>query len=1004
MIGKTISHYRILGQVGEGGMGVVYVAEDTRLGRRVAIKFPHAGRDESHYRSRFLREARAVSLLTHKNIAAVFDYGETEEGQPFIVMELVTGQTLGDMLAAEGLSVARSVEIIREVAEALSEAHRRGIVHRDIKPSNVIVNERGEVKVLDFGLAKQLHEDDPASGPDGRLLTMTRTRSDVVIGTPLYLSPEQARGAKVDGRSDLFALGALLYECVAGRPAFSGSNVIEIGAQVLHFDPLPPSRFNPRVTADLDRLTLTALAKKPEDRYQSAREMAADLARLRPRLPNDTVRTRRLSTDDNLARPSALTTVALNLRRPRFSPLALLATLLVAFFAIWGYGYLREPAAHKPAAEAVRLYEEGVAGLREGAYYKASKLLEQAVEADQKFAVAHARLGDALMGMDYLDRAREEALSALQLTQGRPSAARGDALYIEAVTSTVLGHYPEAVRAYSELVKLNPSQPEAHLDLGRAYELNNETVKAIDSYTEASRLRPGYAAALLRLGALHARQKKLSAAAKEFQDALKLYAESGNKEGEAEAHFQYGRLLVELRKQAEARPELQSALDLARETDNRYQVVQALLQLINTEQNTERARDYAREALDIAQANRMNALIMLGYARLGQVYFTENRDADAQLALEQALRMAGAEKVRRVEALAFLFLGQIRYRQGDRDEAERMVTTARDFYQQGGYRKEADQAAAVLSRFRRLRGDFAGALQAFEQQLRHADPAADPHQVGVLHRECGAVLLFQGNYVEALKHFDEALKTFNSLEDKAYAAYCQLVRGTALWQLGRREEAAAALREAAEFAANPSNPKNPLKDLLMNVRLQEAQMALSGLRFAEARAAGRQALELAQGRVGPPVDVEAVADSVLGLSETLSGNRARGRELCEQAVAVALKINDPWLVSISRLALAQALLEGGDAEGARAAALEAVDFFARSGSDSCEWQAQAVAGLAGLRAGSEPEAARASLSRAHELLSRLENSWGADALGTYLSRPDLQSLRRRMGGASPTSR
>src|SRR2546423_4701911 len=168
MIGKTISHYRILGQIGEGGMGVVYVADDVLLGRRVAIKIPHAGRDERHYRARFLREARAVSALVHKNIAAVYDLGETDDGQPYIVMELVAGQTLGDILTGTGISLARAVEITREVAEALSEAHRRGIIHRDIKPSNVIINDRGEVKVLDFGLAKQLDEEFVNSTPDAQ--------------------------------------------------------------------------------------------------------------------------------------------------------------------------------------------------------------------------------------------------------------------------------------------------------------------------------------------------------------------------------------------------------------------------------------------------------------------------------------------------------------------------------------------------------------------------------------------------------------------------------------------------------------------------------------------------------------------------------------------------------------------------------------------------------------------------------------------------------------------
>src|SRR5437588_4578552 len=377
MIGKTISHYRILGQIGEGGMGVVYVADDLLLGRRVAIKIPHAGKDEQHYRARVLREARAVSNLNHKNIAAVHDLGETEDGQPYIVMELVSGQTLGDMLAGPGLSLTRAVEVVREVAEALAEAHRRGIVHRDVKPSNVIIDERGEVKVLDFGLAKQLDEEFAhASTPDVQALLAARTRSDVVIGTPLYFSPEQARGAPVDGRSDLFALGALLYECVAGRPAFSGSNVIEIGAQVLHFDPPPPSRFNARVTAELDRLILKALAKRPEERFQTAAEFAAELSRVRSRLSDsDTAHTRRLATAENLIRSSALITIQ-RLRHKRVSPLTLLASLAALLAVFWGVNYLRKPSLHKPSPAALASYEQGGEAMRRRELYKARALLQ----------------------------------------------------------------------------------------------------------------------------------------------------------------------------------------------------------------------------------------------------------------------------------------------------------------------------------------------------------------------------------------------------------------------------------------------------------------------------------------------------------------------------------------------------------------------------------------------------------------------------------------------------
>lgn len=157
MIGQVVSHYRLVSVLGEGGMGVVYAAEDTHLRRRVAVKFPSAASsDKPHFRARILREARAVSALNHPHIATIYDYGETEEGRPFIVMELVSGRTLSDLLHTNDLTLVRAVELITDVAEALAEAHRRGIIHRDIKPSNVMINERGEVKVLDFGLAKQI--------------------------------------------------------------------------------------------------------------------------------------------------------------------------------------------------------------------------------------------------------------------------------------------------------------------------------------------------------------------------------------------------------------------------------------------------------------------------------------------------------------------------------------------------------------------------------------------------------------------------------------------------------------------------------------------------------------------------------------------------------------------------------------------------------------------------------------------------------------------------------
>src|SRR5438105_5578966 len=273
-------------------MGVVYLAEDILLGRRVAIKTLHSrtGQDPQ-FRARFLREARAVSALSHPHIATIYDYGKTEDGQPYIVMELIKGSTLGELMLTEKLTVARSIEIIKQVGEALAEAHHHRIIHRDIKPTNVAIDNRGRVKVLDFGLAKQVALSDADSDPEQQTLLVSHTREGVIVGTPLYLSPEQALGNEIDARSDLFSLGGLLYECIAGKPPFLGKSTADICAKVLRDDPPPPSSLNRDVPKDLDRVTLKCLAKEPDARYQSADDVVAALERIQSNLQSDATKT-----------------------------------------------------------------------------------------------------------------------------------------------------------------------------------------------------------------------------------------------------------------------------------------------------------------------------------------------------------------------------------------------------------------------------------------------------------------------------------------------------------------------------------------------------------------------------------------------------------------------------------------------------------------------------------------------------------------------------------------
>jgi tetratricopeptide (TPR) repeat protein len=904
-------------------------------------------------------------------------------------MQFIEGETLASKMMSHSLATPDVIDFGIQTLEALAEAHSHGIIHRDIKPQNLIITPRGQLKILDFGLAKQL-QNARKIDPDVRTETLL-TEQGQTVGTVGYMSPEQLKGHEIDARSDLFSLGVTLYECATGKHAFTGNSAIEIASQILHVDPPKPRQIKPGIPPGLEHMILKAMAKDVEERYQSAAAMLEDSRRLQASFSGST---QLLSQSiSNAPRPSRLIPAAARVLRGKPITIAVCLALLL-IVGVWVVPRIWRPAARQISPEARTWYEQGLVAMRAGTYYQAAKRLERSIELDDGYALSHARLAATYMEISSTEKAQEEVLRAISLAPDRSALATADSAYLEAVAATVRRDFPAAIGYYQKILDRAPEDEKAnpYVDLGRAYEKNENLDKAIECYIEATKRDAQSPLAFLRLAILHSRRQDSKRAEEAFKEAEKLYQTMSNDEGRVEVFYQRGALLARIGRLAEARTQLEQVLGILKNVDNKYQLVRTQLQLslvARDEGNIDRAKELAAEAISLAQTNNIKNIASQGLIDLGLALLNRGDFDEAGKYFRQALDLARQDKARSGEMRAILSLGRLNQQLGNNDEAISELQEALKFYKPGGYRKETSIALSVLGRAYQDKGEEETALKVFEEQLQLSRDSGDQASVADSHVN---LALLRGNnqemYPDALSHLDEKVKIDEALGAKVALGFDHMNRGAFLWQLGRYAEARAALDSAFEIA---NRPEANYKAVLAWVHLINAQMALSEHNLDQAKKEGQLALAVSS----EFPDVLLQARSCMGRAEAFSGAAQAGRKSGEEAVAMAKKVNSTPLISSALLALAEVLLVGKDSNGALENALEAQKMFARSGQQDSEWRALLIAARASDLTGNK-SAAVGYASQADSLCAGLEQKWGREAYNGYLRRPDIQSYRNEV--------
>jgi len=681
---------------------------------------------------------------------------------------------------------------------------------------------------------------------------------------------------------------------------------------------------------------------------------------------------------------NALGTLTMQLRRQRFSIASVIPILIGTGLVIWAAYYFWPRSYYQPSPAALLWYDQGTDNLRNGAFYQASKALNQAIVIDDKFALAHARLAQAWTELDYTDRAKDELLTVAKLRE-RSSLSQRDSLYLDAILATTTRNFADAITAYSEIAKLSPDDGSVYVDLGYAYENDGNTDKALENYLKAIDLnKHQYATAYLRAGIIYNRTQQTDKASEMFDEAERLYSAGSNEEGTIEVRRWRGILLRDKGKFDEAKSQFQQSFDASRAIGNEAQQITALIDLsyLHSQRGLfAEAENYATQAVNFAQQRQLENLAAGGLLELGNSFSSKGNDERAEFYFKQAIQFARANKGRQREARGLSNLRGLYIKTSRVDEGVKLVQQALEYFQQTNYPRSVGICLTQLARGYRRQANFAAAEQALNQKLEIAKQSNSPKNVADVDFEIGLLRFDQENYPAALEKANSALKGYESTKNTFLMTFTNTNRAKILVRLGRLDEAKDLLDDLFKIAAVDKNAEQ----LLPELQLIKAELNFSEGNLAEATAAANEAVKKASAKS----DLLTESKYFLALVKSASGGKRDAKQLCDEAMDVSSNSGNFSLYSVALLRCGEAAWKTGDAQTALTLATQAQGRFAQKEQPESEWRAWAIATLATEQLGDKTKAEEMSRNAVF-VRSKLEQLWGPDTFKQYTARPDIQ--------------